>query len=195
LAEITDIDFYGQNLANGQAVEYMGTDAVGNALYLWMTSKKGEFLYNPAAGGILDKSLFKTMSPDNLANIQFYLYNSILNFFSPYIELRDLILEPDMNSRILNITIKYFFPQTNQSGSVSIYVQSDYANKSYTYEDVDYVGSNLINFCRLQKTDMLNDKLVFNPDTDLWSYGKYIFINLTTSSSEFETVLLICNGS
>jgi hypothetical protein len=195
LAEITDIDFYGQNLANGQAIEYMGTDAVGNALYLWMTSKKGEFLYNPAAGGILDKSLFKTMSPDNLANIQFYLYNSILNFFSPYIELRDLILEPDMNSRILNITIKYFFPQTNQSGSVSIYVQSDYANKSYTYEDVDYVGSNLINFCRLQKTDMLNDKLVFNPDTDLWSYGKYIFINLTTSSSEFETVLLICNGS
>lgn len=190
-----DIDIFGKENPDGTAFEYHGQEAVSNALNLWLSSKKGEFIYNPMAGGVLDRTLFRSMTPDSLQTIEFYIRNSITNYFFPSIDIRGIDIIPNYESRYLEITVTYIDPTDNTFQNVTIYTNTDYSIKSFDYQKIEYTGDNLIQFCQIKKTDMLDEILKFDTNTNYWTWGAYQFINLTSSSPEFEDILLICNGS
>ena len=58
MALYTDIDIFGREYTNGTPYEFFDEDAIKNALTLWLSSKKREFLNEPDRGVILDRALF-----------------------------------------------------------------------------------------------------------------------------------------
>ena len=54
-----DIDVYGNETQAGQPLEYFDEEAIKNALILYLTSSKGDYIRNPKAGGVLKNLLFK----------------------------------------------------------------------------------------------------------------------------------------
>ena len=190
-----DLDLYGTQNPDGSAVEYIGSAAVKQAVYLWMTSKRGEFVRNPSAGGLFDSVLFKPMTRTNIETLEFTIKNNFTNYFTPAVTLQALQVIPDYVTRTTQINISYYDTVNYAVETVTIYTNSDYATKNYEYETITYIEQNLYNFCMLMKTDMPNDKLIFNNDTNQWNYGKYIFINLEITDPYFDAILQICNGS
>jgi len=190
-----DADIYGAQNADGTAVEYSGSGATKQALYLWMTSKKGEFVRNPGAGGMFDNILFKSMRTNNMQQLEFSIKNSFSNDFYPAVTLNAITVTPDYNNRIMSIDISYYDVDNQTADTVSIYTNIDYATKSYDYQIVDYEDENLRNFCLIKKSDIPNERLIFNSETNIWTWQKYQLTGLAITSVYFEDILQICNGS
>lgn len=193
MANLQDIDFYGKINADGSLTEYYDKDAVRNALTLWLNSKRGEFLYNPSYGGLLDRALFKNLTTSTLQQILLSLFDGIEKWFSPQLEIEDIRMEPDYENRILAITIVYINTLDGNQDEVTIYTKdiSQYEHKEY--QSIEYSGNNLEEFVKLQKVDMKGKLLEFNMDHDKWIWGQYIFENFNHDSSNFATILTLCN--
>jgi hypothetical protein len=194
MSQVIDIDIFGAQNESGGAVEYTDSKAVGNALYLFLTSHQGEFLYQPGVGGVLDKSLFKTMTQESMEQLAFMIRNAISNAFTPYVTLQKLNIKPDYDNRILEIIIIY----STQNGSVdstTLYVNSDFNTKHFEYTNVLETGENLLQFCMIKKSDMTSQLLILDTVDNLWKWGSYIFINFDFSSDPYaEQILLWCNS-
>lgn len=159
-----------------------------------MTSKRGDFVRNPGAGGIFDALLFKSIQQQNYTALEFRIKNDLTNNFTPEIRLNQITVAPDYNNRLVAIDISYYDVDNQVNDNVSIYTNLDYATKKYDYENVEFIEENLRNFCLIKKSDMPSERLIFNEESQ-WVYGKYIFTNLQVTDPFFEDILLICNGS
>ena len=104
---IQDIDLYGTLIPDGSLKEYYNQDAVSNALLNWLNSKRGEYVMNHTAGGVLDATLFKNINEANIALLKLTLFTDLQERFSPSITVQDIIVTPDYTLRLLEITIKY----------------------------------------------------------------------------------------
>jgi hypothetical protein len=189
---LQDIDIYGREINTGAPKEHFEQEAVKNALTLWLTSKKGEFLYQPELGGILTPSIFKLMSDNNLDLLAFKIRNAINNSFFPSIQLTSLDLNPNYEQRMLEISIQYINPVSLREEAVLIYLNAPQPEKRWSYEEIAYVGENLRNFVLLKKPENIDKKLLYNSD-GVWVYGKYQLTNLTTEDAYFNEILEICN--
>jgi len=190
---IHDVDVFGRTNDDGTAVEFFDNEAIGNALYLFLTSKRGDFLYNPGTGGILDTPLFRTMTSTMLEILRFNIMNAITNFFTPYIKIQSIDIKADKQNRILEIVISYSTSNGNVQNT-TVYINADFHTKDFEYTNVEYIGENLLNFCQIKKSDMIGKYLELDPTDDLWKWGQYIFINFSTSDIFFDSILLVCNG-
>lgn len=175
-------------------IEYIDADAVNNALNLFLTSKKGDFLYNPGAGGILDTPLFKSMTPQMFEMLRFNLRNAITNYFTPFVTINSIDIIPDYNNHILEIKVTYK-TDTGSTQQTTVFVNADFHTKHYEYTNVEYVGENLLNFCQIKKSDMTSEILTFDDTDNLWKYGSYIFTAFNFQTDPYaEAILLVCNG-
>ena len=188
-----DISPQGLQNDDGSAVEYLDNDAIGNALYLFLTSKRGDFLYNPGAGGVLDTPLFRTMTDEMLMILRFNIMNAITNSFTPQVRIQTIQIIPDKQNRILEINISYSTANGNIQNT-TVFVNADFHTKDFEYTNVEYVGENLYNFCQIKKSDLMGQPLELDPTDDIWKWKNYCLINLTTNDSYFEQILLLCNG-
>lgn len=188
-----DIDIFGRESRPGVALEYGNQDAIKNALTLFLTSKKGDYLRNPSAGGIIDFSLFKTINEINLQKLGFVLKNAINNFFTPAVELLEVNLIPDYDHRILQYDIIYKDTETLTINNVSIYTNISYQYQKFEFTSVEYTEDNLLKFIMLQKIDDPTKRLLYNSDDGLWYYGKFKLVNLTQSDPYFDQILAAAN--
>lgn len=188
-----DLDIYGRNNTNGTAMEYFDEDAVKNALTLWLTSKKGEFLRNPDAGGVLDNAQFKNIEGKSIKILLFRLKNALLLEFTPTVQLVNMIVTPDYEQRIWQVEIQYRNLLTNQIAQVYFYSKNLSSVQEQTEEDIEYIGENLRMFCLVKKPDMEGELLVYNDNDLVWKWGLYRFINFTTEDVFYNEILAICN--
>lgn len=192
-----DIDLWGNEQPNGQAVEYFASEAVKNALQLWVAVKRGEYLMNPSEGGALDNIPFKTLNQQTFMTLKFQLMNALTNDFSPQIKIRDIQFIPDYNNRILEIDVFYTIVETGISDNITLFTNSDYAVNNFEYEDVVFTGDNLVEFFNIKKPSMTNARLVMDYDMGMWKWGKYRFPNIALPRDKelLEEIFIIANGS
>jgi hypothetical protein len=188
-----DIDIYGKEIREGTPLEYYNQEAIRQALFLFLTSRRGDFLRNPGIGGLIDYQTFKTMSEDNIQKASFTIRNAINTAFAPAVEIQAINLIPDYENRILEYNVIYQDSVTLEINSVSIYTDTEYKSQKFTYEEVPYVNQNLYRFIVLQKTENSNKKLVYNSDDGIWYYGKYKLINFSQADESFDQILAVAN--
>jgi len=190
----TDIDLYGKEATPGVALEYFDIQAISNALNLWLTSKKGDFLRNPSAGGILDKYLFKNLNENKLFKIKLELLSTFADYFSDTLAIDDLKFNPDYQNRILEIRITYHDIRSGASDNLTVYVNSNYAYKRFEYQTVDYAGENLYRFVQITVPSNSTEKLVYDSTLLKWRWSPYILENLTSADPYFSQILALING-
>ena len=190
----TDIDIFGRELPNGAAIEYTDEEAVKNALTLWLTSKRGDFLRNPSAGGVVDFFVFKSMNNVNKGRLVFSLKNAINNNFFPKIQLTNVDIIPNYADKYWEITVEYIDPFTGKSQTSNIYTKDLSKRETFVYEEIDYEDENLENFILLKKPGMPGKLLIYNVEFGCFTWGQYKFTNLTPESSNLERLLSIVNG-
>jgi hypothetical protein len=189
-----DVDLYGRETSAGVGIEYLDEDAVKNALELWLTSKKGDFLYNHGEGGVLDYTLFKNLSDANLRLLTFQIKNAFHNAFFPALEFNQVVFTPDYEARILEIDISYTNPASSISSTITLFVNTTYSYQRFSYEDIPYIGENLRNFCMVKSVDMTQYKLLYDMEDQIWKWGMYKFTNFNSSDPFFSDILAICNS-
>lgn len=190
----TDIDLYGRESNPGTALEYFDIHAISNALYLWLTSDNGDFLYNPSVGGILKNFNFKRMDNAHLYKIKLNLLSSFTDYFSDALVIDDIIFTPDYQNRILEIKITYHDIRTNQSDDLIVYVNSNFAYKRFEYETVEYSGENLYRFVQITIPSYSTEKLAYDANMLVWRWGKYLLSSLSPTDPYFASILALING-
>jgi hypothetical protein len=188
-----DFDIYGREHDDGSPFYFQDDEALNNALILWITSSKGDFIRNPEEGGILNKYLFKNMTPTMIEQLQFSLSNAILRRFSGMLTLNSININPEKVSRSIKIDLYYTSLATNKPSIATLYIDEFPTIVYYKYQDVGYVGDNLYNFVVLKKPSMTGRKMTYNIEEESWTWGKFKFINLTTSDSRFSDILAYIN--
>jgi hypothetical protein len=189
-----DIDLYGREAAPGVALEYFDIQAISNALNLWLTSKKGDFIRNPSAGGILDKYTFKNIDDNTLFKIKLELLSSFSDYFGDVLAIDDVVFSPDYQNRILEIKLTYHDIRTNTSDNLTVYVNSNYAYKRFEYQHVEYVGENLYRFVQITIPSNSVEKLIYDTSLLKWRWSPYILDNLTQNDPYFSQILALING-
>lgn len=192
---LMDIDIFGRENPDGTAKEYYEDEAIKMALITWLTSKKGDFLMEPTEGGIIhDTLLFKNMTASKVSQVSFAIKNAINNGFVPDIDIRKILIEPDYENRMWIIEIYFTNPESGNHSEVQIFTKDLSQKLTYTYEDVPFTEDNLYNFVRIKQVNIPDERLVFNPESGYWEWGKYRLINLTPSDSKFSDILSLING-
>ncbi len=189
-----DFDLYGREHDDGQPYYFHDDEALGIALTLWLTSKKGDFIRDPEEGGILDRNLFKNMTAGSIEKLQFTITNAIYRKFSNLLELNRVNIEPDRTSRSIKIDIYYTSLVSNKQKLATLYIDEFPTINYYKYQDVEYVEDSLYNFVVLKKPSLPGRKLTYNIEQESWTWGKYKLINLETSDSRFSDILAYING-
>ena len=131
----------------------------------------------------------------SINQIQFMLTNAIYRKFSNSIQLNNLVIAPDRVSRTIEISIYYTSLVSNKQNTVTIYIDEFPDIVYYKYQDVEYVGETLYNFIVLKKPSMNGRRLTYNIEEESWTWGKYKFVNLTTTDSYFSVILAYINDA
>lgn len=194
MSEYHDIDIFGREKADGSALEFFDEEAIKNAVKLWLTSKKGEFLYQPEEGGVLERALFKNMEGDSMTLFLFTLKNAMINNFAPSITPLSIELVPNYETRLLEIEITYRNNTTDSIQTLNILTKDVPKITEQLYQDVLYTGENLKMYCLMKKPDMDGHLLVYDPSNSVWRWGLYNFVNLVETDAFFNEILSICNS-
>jgi phage baseplate assembly protein W len=189
-----DSDIFGRELSNGQAVEHIDAEAIKNALTLFLTSKKGDFLMQPEMGGPLDRVLFKSLDGNVSALVIFTIKNALINYFSPAIKIIDIQFDPDYTSRIWQITIYYTSNLSTTIEQVEVYTKDILNITQQLTQNILYTGESLRMFCLMQKSSMGSELLALDTTDNKWHWGKFLFENFTTEDAFFTDILAICNS-
>jgi len=188
-----DIDIYGREQQNGAPYELNNEEAVKNALTLWLTSKAGDFIRNPLAGGLLDRVLFKNMHGRSIGLFLFALKNALYNEFDPVIKVLDLQIERLYQYRTLKIEIQYVILGSNVIQNVEVFTKDIKSIPEQKEQTISYVGANLRMFCLIRQPDMEGELLVYNSEEEKWRWGIYYFENFSTSDDYYDEIISICN--
>ena len=194
MAQVIDLDIWGNVDAQGSITEHNNGDALKIALTLWLTYKGGEILFNPDDGGVLDEALFRVVTTDNSDKISFSLRNAIINYFEPEIQLTEVLVTPDYENRRYEIEVSYYNNQQDISDTVIIYTKEINQVVEKSYQIVTYIEENLYNFCITNKDNQPNEILRFDGDKATFVWGLYEFTNLEASDSYFPLILQLLNG-
>ena len=192
---IHDIDLFGRTDKKGNPIVHYDADAVANALSLWLTSKKGDFIREPDLGGVLDRVLFKQMTESKRELLIFHIRNALTMYFDPPINLLALDVEPDYENRLWKITVEFENPFNNVAQEVVIYTKDLSKKLSFEYEEIDYIGENLYNWCRIKQSDLHGKYIKYDSDRLKWIWSKYILNNFTSSDPYFYQIIELINGT
>lgn len=201
MASLADIDVYGRTTTDGTPKIQQGDNAISNALILYLTSRKGDFVNQPTFGGPLEFMLFKNLIR-NTEDIETKIANEINTIFGNLITLQEVSVEPDFLGRQWLVDIVYKGNATGDLSKVQYYAnsaQSQFnAPKVFTsnrYVDIHYSGENLYNFVLLKKEEIPGERLVKNSEDNLYYCGFYRFSNLLITDPYFSRIEYVLNGT
>lgn len=198
---IVDLDVYGRTNPDGNPKVHSGDTAISNALVLYLTSRKGDFINNPNFGGPMEFMLFKGLNQDtNL--IEQKMREEIEAIFSGLLQIELISVEPDFQGRQWVVDIYYRSLSTNDINAVRYYANTTASNyapqerfKPNIFIDVPYTDENLLNFIMLKKSEIPNEKILKNETDGFFYWGYYRLINFNENDPLFEQIITLVNGS
>lgn len=194
---LIDFDVYGRPSVNGGALLHKNDFAISNAIVFFLTSAKGDFLYDPNKGGILSELLFKLLTD---SYIRFYenKINEILSLeFGSLITNIKTQIKTNFEKRYYEVNVFYTSIQTNMVNQVQFYTQPKVKESAEViYIDINLTGDNLLAFVLLQKTypDQAPFKLELNKEDGKWYWGRFRFNQFSESSDNFQNIFDAING-
>lgn len=191
-----DLDIYGSQELSGDARQLFDDDCVGNALILWLTSRRGDTIMSPSTGGILEDQAFKNMSDLNTEMLVFKLQTEIMINFSGLLSLSGIRILPNYTERYIEINVSYQIISTKKEKTATIYIDTAIKPEKFVYEIVEYTGQNLESFVLVMKSTMKGKILQWNFTESTWTWGnRYKFVNFSDSDTYFSRIISLCNLS
>jgi len=181
-----DADCLGREGPDGGLREYTQDKAISNALMTWLSSKPGDFVYQPRVGGILVQLQFKLMSPDRIREATALLKSVISENFGKVIRVTECSVVPDKLTRTNRITINYISLLTNTQNTV-IFDTRQVTQPIKEVVNVPYIGDNLMNFILVKLPDYPGILMTQDEVTGLWGWGPYVFTNLVNTDPAFQS--------
>lgn len=99
-----DFPFYKKTNSNGSIIELTNSDALSQAIKIWLASKKNEKIRS-LGGGVLYQHLGKMMDDDRADNIKNSIINGLKNDFKPTMTPVQVEVVPDYDRERWKITI------------------------------------------------------------------------------------------
>lgn len=189
-----DIDLYGREDASGAIREYADDLAVSNAMVNWLTSKIGDYIYDPLLGGVLDQSLFKLMTQGKTEAIHDYFYNVITQNFGGVMTIDKIVVNPDFENLTYEIEISYVSTLTNEVNLVQFSTRPPQSKGFEDFTEVPYVNTNLTNFVNMKLPLLPGVMIVKDDTTGIWTWGPYRLVNLREEDPNFMTLLRLTRG-
>lgn len=190
----SDIDLYGREDAAGAIREYTDDLAVSNALVNWLTSKIGDYIYEPMLGGVLDQSLFKLMTQNKTEAVHNYFYDVISKNFGGVLVIDKIVVNPDFENYIYEIEVSYISKLTNEVNLVQFSTKPPQGKGFEDFTEVSYVDTNLLNFVKMKMPLLPGVMIVKDATTDVYTWGPYRLINLREEDPNFMTLLRLTRG-
>lgn len=195
---IEDVDIFGRRNLKGSPFYYTGDRALQNAITMFVTSQKGDYLENPLLGGYLLQLQFKSLNL-NVRQLQFELLQALQQRFSGAASFDFVRFSPDAANRrwILDVYFKSLYSQKSQQLTIETTLEIQKIKQEspiIEYTEVEYEGDNLIEFVESKLEELADETLIFHDKLQQWVWGQYVFPNLEATDSEFPTVLGLING-
>jgi len=195
MATLNDFTLDGKEDSSGQPVIVSDSKCISEALKIFLTSKKGDFLFTDA-GGILQRLMFKNINSEQFEELAFDVRTTLENEFTPTITIDDLSFELDKIYKILTMNIKWSASNGDIQGETILNLKTPEPEKvTRNYQDITLVEDALYNFVVAKKPDFPGELLSFNYDLNSWVWGyNYKFSNLTDEDIRFSDILEEING-
>ncbi len=115
---IFDYDRTGVLDGQGNIVNHFGSQAVIEALKNWIISAPGDSIRDYELGGKVLRHLLKPMNSDDDTRIRDDIYDGIHRNFVPHIDIIDLKIVSNFQTRKRQIYIYFFVPLLNVLGTL-----------------------------------------------------------------------------
>jgi len=110
---VFDYDISGRVGLGGDILQVWERDALINSLKMWVVSRRGDVIREPGRGGYLVDWLTKTMSDDNVENVEMAIRDGIDQDFDPYLRILHLRVTAENSKRYWRIYMEVFSPDLN----------------------------------------------------------------------------------
>lgn len=193
----SDLDYQGREDATSAILVYEGVDqdkAVSNSMIAWLSSKAGDYIYQPTVGGPLDVIIMKLITQDKTEEVRNYFQNILDSNYGGVLEVDTIIVEPDITERQFNIEISYRSLLTNNNNLVLFSTKAPQGSNIPEFSDVPYIGQNLLNFVEQKLPVLPGVMMTFDEVNSVYQWGPYRFINLKNTDSNFNTILRLTQG-
>jgi len=190
---IVDLDVYGRNSTSGGALVHSDDYAISNAIIFFLTSSKGDYLYRPDLGGVLEGLLFKQITVEKANYYQSFISNALKSQFGALATDIQVSITPDYDNRLFKIDIFFTSVLSGEVNQVPVNLNMPKTELGKTYTPVSLVDDNLLAFVYVQKPT-LTDPLIKNQSDGLWYWGNFKFTNFSESSSNFQEVFDTINN-
>ncbi|MCK9439688.1 hypothetical protein M0Q39_06540 [Patescibacteria group bacterium] len=118
MEQFYDVNIKGEINEEGRLEELWGADAVKNAIIMWLTSYRSDYLRSPTKGGYLTSHLYKKMS----SSTQEDMYDSIVDGFNQefdFVELVNLQVTPNYDNNFWSIFVEVYIPFLDSTVEIS----------------------------------------------------------------------------
>lgn len=203
LINLIDLDVYGRNSSGGKAQVHYNDQAISNAIVFYLTTNKGDFLYEPGKGSIFKEILFKNMDDSRIAMEETRIREEIEREFGDVVQDTDVSITLDSETKTLEVDFYWKSRETGEENAGIFNVAlPENVNTELKIENtgrkipVPYTGDNLVAWVSLNvdSPSMQNQSLLYDNRTDKWTYGNFELTNLSSTSPEFDEIITIINA-
>lgn len=114
-----DYSSTGEIEANGNLRLLVGSEAVENALRMWMTCFRGEMIRRPDIGGYVVQWLMKPLSEDVGIRIKEAIEDGLYEDFQPRVQITSLVVTPNYEKEYWKIELEGYCPAVKEEFSLS----------------------------------------------------------------------------
>ena len=115
---VYDVDILGQIEPNGAIKELWEEDALSNAIKIWITSHKGDFIREPNRGGYVIQWFTRPMNTVNRQDIEMAIRNGFDQDFRPYMNIISLHIIPNNEKRYWELYMEVFSNDLNLRATI-----------------------------------------------------------------------------
>lgn len=194
---LVDFDVYGRSSNIGGALIHENDFAISNAIIFFLTSAKGDYLYNPTEGGILQQLLFKLLDQKYVNYYTDQIVKVLETKFGSLITNVEVQITSNFEKRMYIVDVFFTSIQTSLVNQVEFNTRPIIRETAtITIIDINLQDDNLLGFILLQLgyPDQAREKLELNNEDGKWYWGKFRLNSFSESSSNFNQIFDAINN-
>lgn len=194
---LIDFDVYGRSSNTGGALIHENDFAISNAIIFFLTSAKGDYLYNPTEGGILQSLLYKLLDQRYVNFYTDQITKILETKFGALISDVGVQITSDFEKRRYIVEVFFTSRQTSAVNQVEFNTRPIIRETStITIVDINLQDDNLLGFVLLQLgyPDQAREKLQLNNEDGKWYWGRFRLNQFSESSSNFNEIFNAINN-
>jgi len=195
-----DIDIYDRKNNLGESLTYKDATAVNNAVLAYLVTKKGSYLYRPTFGSPLDILEFKNLDILQISNYSGRIAQIIQNNFSRYISNVIVTLNPNYETKTIEVTLQYLSLLANETITNTL-IKRAYGFNYLTekkYVEVELEKENLIRWIEAEVMRQPKASLLYDSSVQSWVWNNYKLSKLgdanTTSWKTVQEIIFEYNS-